>query len=157
MVDAAERLDVLGSPGEHDPVTGSGAVVPYIGRSQHRTAVAAAFAEPGHVVLVCGEAGVGKSSMVAATRADAVTEVIEGSCLQLAGQPLPLAALEQIFFSRGGWPAAADGAEQQSAEQRLRAIRLWADALAPRGSETVTTVVIDDLQWADETTCDFLV
>jgi DNA-binding CsgD family transcriptional regulator/tetratricopeptide (TPR) repeat protein len=119
--------------------------------------VAAAFAEPGHIVLICGEAGVGKSSMVAATRADAVTEVIEGSCLQLAGQPLPLAALEQIFFSRGGWPAAADGAEQQSAEQRLRAIRLWADALAPRGSETVTTVVIDDLQWADETTCDFLV
>ena len=66
----------------------------------------------------------------------AITEVIEGSCLQLAGQPLPLAALEQIFDARGGWPAAADGAEQQSPEQRLRAIRLWADALAPGGSPT---------------------
>ena len=133
------------------------AAVPYVGRALHRAAVSAAFAEPGHIVLVCGEAGVGKSSLVAIARADAVTEVIEGSCLQLAGQPLPLAALEQIFFSRGGWPAAADGAEQQSAEQRLKAIRLWADAVAPQGSETVTTVVIDDLQWADETTCDFLV
>ncbi|HEY4602815.1 MAG TPA: LuxR C-terminal-related transcriptional regulator [Blastococcus sp.] len=131
--------------------------VPYVGRAHHRAAVAAAFAEPGHVVLICGEAGVGKSSLVAAARTDAVTEVIEGSCLQLAGQPLPLAALEQIFFSRGGWPAAADGAEQQSAEQRLRAIRLWADALAPSGSPTATTLVIDDLHWADETTCDFLV
>jgi hypothetical protein len=157
MVDAAERLDVLGSPGEHDPVTGAGAVVPYIGRSQHRAAVAAAFAEPGHVVLVCGEAGVGKSSLVAAERVAASNDVIEGACLQLAGQPLPLAALEQIFYSRGGWPEAADGAEQQSAEQRLKAIRVWADALAPSGAPNATTLVIDDLHWADETTCDFLV
>jgi DNA-binding CsgD family transcriptional regulator/tetratricopeptide (TPR) repeat protein len=131
--------------------------VPYVGRAHHRAVVAVAFAEPGHIVLICGEAGVGKSSLVSAARAEAVTEVIEGSCLQLAGQPLPLAALEQIFFSRGGWPEAADGAEQQSAEQRLRAIRLWADAVAPHGSGAGTTVVIEDLQWADETTCDFLV
>ncbi|MET0765149.1 MAG: LuxR C-terminal-related transcriptional regulator [Blastococcus sp.] len=138
-------------------MTVAGAVVPYIGRSQHRAAVAAAFAEPGHVVLVCGEAGVGKSSLVAAERATASSEVIEGACLQLAGQPLPLAALEQIFYSRGGWPEAADGAEQQSAEQRLKAIRLWADAIAPSGAGTATTLVIDDLHWADETTCDFLI
>jgi DNA-binding CsgD family transcriptional regulator/tetratricopeptide (TPR) repeat protein len=131
--------------------------VPYVGRENHRTTVAAAFAEPGHIVLVCGEAGVGKSSLVAAARAGAATEVAEGSCLQLAGQPLPLAALEQIFYSRGGWPEAADGAEQQSAEQRLKAIRVWADALAPSGAPTPTTLVIDDLQWADETTCDLLV
>lgn len=134
-----------------------GVGVPYIGRAHHRAVVSAAFAEPGHVVLVRGEAGVGKSSLVALGRAGAVTDVVEGSCLQLAGQPLPLAALEQIFYARGGWPDAADGAEQQSAEQRLRAIRQWADALAPQGSATTTTVVIDDLQWADETTCDFLV
>ncbi|UOX99885.1 helix-turn-helix transcriptional regulator [Blastococcus sp. PRF04-17] len=131
--------------------------VPYIGRERHRAAVAAAFAEPGHVVVICGEAGVGKSSLVAAERAAATTDVIEGSCLELAGQPLPLAALEQIFFARGGWPESADGADQQSAEQRLRAIRTWADALAPSGASTTTTLVVDDLQWADETTCDFLV
>jgi DNA-binding CsgD family transcriptional regulator/tetratricopeptide (TPR) repeat protein len=131
--------------------------VPYIGRTQHRATVAAAFAEPGHVVLVCGEAGVGKSSLVAAERAGAVTEVIEGSCLQVAGQSLPLAALEQIFDARGGWPSGPDDSDQQSAEQRLKAVRLWADALAPSGSPTATTIVIDDLQWADETTCDFLV
>jgi DNA-binding CsgD family transcriptional regulator/tetratricopeptide (TPR) repeat protein len=131
--------------------------VAYIGRADHRATVAAAFAEPGHVILVCGEAGVGKSSLVAAAQNGAVTEVIEGSCLQLAGQPLPLAALEQIFDARGGWPESADGAEQQSAEQRLKAIRAWADALAPVGSPTPLTLVVDDLHWADETTCDFLV
>jgi predicted ATPase len=149
-LDAAPRAE------QDDPVIGT-VGVPYIGRTHHRATVAAAFAEPGHIVLVCGEAGVGKSSLVAAERAAAVTDVIEGSCLQLAGQSLPLAALEQIFFARGGWPAAADGSEQQSPEQRLKAIRLWADALAPAGSERATTIVIDDLQWADETTCDFLV
>ena len=136
----------------------TGAVaVPYIGRTDHRAAVAAAFAEPGHVLLICGEAGVGKSSLIAAERADATTDVVEGSCLQLAGQPLALAALEMIFDARGGWPESADGAEQQSPEQRLRAIRRWADALAPVGTATPTTLVVEDLQWADETTCDFLV
>ncbi|TFV63864.1 UNVERIFIED_ORG: hypothetical protein E4P37_13830 [Bacillus sp. AZ43] len=146
----------FGRRGRQDvPVIGAGAV-PYVGRAEHRATVAAAFAEPGHVVLIFGEAGVGKTSLVAAERGGAATDVIEGACLQLAGQPLPLAALEQIFDARGGWPDAPDGAEQ-SAEQRLRSIRRWADALAPAGSSSPTTLVIDDLQWADETTCDFLV
>jgi DNA-binding CsgD family transcriptional regulator len=135
----------------------AGTALPYVGRAKHRAVVAAAFREPGHIVVVSGEAGVGKSSLVAVERAAARTEVVEGSCLQLAGQALPLAALEQIFDARGGWPDAADGAEQQSAEQRLKAIRVWADALARSGSPTETTLVIDDLQWADETTCDVLV
>jgi DNA-binding CsgD family transcriptional regulator/tetratricopeptide (TPR) repeat protein len=138
-------------------VIGAGTAHPYIGRKAQRAVVAAAFGEPGHIVVLTGEAGVGKSSLVAVERAAAVTQVIEGACLQLAGQALPLAALEQIFDALGGWPAAADGAEQQSAEQRLRAVRVWADALAPAGSPTATTLVIDDLHWADETTCDFLV
>jgi DNA-binding CsgD family transcriptional regulator/tetratricopeptide (TPR) repeat protein len=133
-----------------------GVEVPYIGRAHHRATVAEAFAEPGHIVVVCGEAGVGKSSLVAAERAGAATEVVEGACLQLAGQPLPLAALEMIFDARGGWPGSTDDA-QQSAEERLRAIRRWADALAPAGAASATTLVIDDLQWADETTCDFIV
>jgi len=134
------------------------AAVPYIGREEHRAAVAAAFAEPGQIVVVSGEAGVGKSSLVATERAAAATEVIDGACMQLAGQPLPLAALEQLFDARGGWPSAAEGpTEQLSSEQRLKAIRQWADALAPGGSAAETTVVVEDLQWADETTCDFLV
>jgi DNA-binding CsgD family transcriptional regulator len=137
-------------------VTGA-VTVPYIGRTDHRAAVAAAFAEPGHVLLIRGEAGVGKSSLIAVERAGAATDVVDGFCLQLAGQPLALAALEMIFDARGGWPEAADGAEQQSPEQRLRAIRRWADALAPVGTATPTTLVVEDLQWADETTCDFLV
>jgi DNA-binding CsgD family transcriptional regulator/tetratricopeptide (TPR) repeat protein len=152
----AGSLDVAGGARQDDPVIGT-AGVPYIGRTHHRATVAAAFAEPGRIVLVCGEAGVGKSSLVAAERAGAVTEVIEGSCIQLAGQALPLAALEQIFYARGGWPAAPDDSGQQSPEQRLKAVRQWAEALAPSGAATATTLVIDDLQWADETTCDFLV
>jgi DNA-binding CsgD family transcriptional regulator/predicted ATPase len=131
--------------------------VPYVGRAVERAVVAEAFAGPGRIVLICGEAGVGKSALVAAERGAAVTEVLEGACLQIAGQPLTLAALEQFFDARGGWPEEPDGSEQQSAERRLRAIRQWADALAPVGGPTATTLVVDDLHWADETTCDFLV
>ena len=130
--------------------------VPYVGRAEHRAAVRQAFREPGHIVLVCGEAGVGKSALVAAERLAAVTEVIDGFCLTIAGRPLPLAALEQIFDARGGWPEVPDGSEQ-SAEQRLKAVRRWADALAPVGSTNALTLVVEDLHWADETTCDFLV
>lgn len=129
--------------------------VPYVGRARHRAAVAQAFREPGHVVVVRGEAGVGKSALVATERTTALTEVIWGACLQLAGQPLPLAALEQIFDARGGWPA--DSAEPQAPEQRLRVVRQWAEALVPSGGTTSTTLVVEDLHWADETTCDLLV
>ena len=141
----------------HVRVNGATAAVPYVGRTEHRAAVRQAFTEPGHIVVVCGEAGVGKSALVAAERATATTEVVEGSCLTLAGQPLPLAALEQIFDARGGWPEVTDGSDEQSSEQRLKAVRRWADALAPTGSPAPLTLVVEDLHWADETTCDFLV
>ena len=59
------------------------APVRYVGRAHQRAAVATAFAEPGHVVLVCGEAGVGKSSLVAAERSGAVTEVIDLSLIHI--------------------------------------------------------------------------
>ncbi len=118
----------------HVRVSGATTTVPYVGRTEHRAAVRGAFREPGHVVVVCGEAGVGKSALVAAERAGATTQVVSGSCLTLAGQPLPLAALEQVFDARGGWPDVADGPEDVSAEQRLKAVRRWADALAPAGS-----------------------
>ena len=141
----------------HVRVNGATTAVPYVGRTEQRAAVRQAFREPGHIVVVCGEAGVGKSALLAAERATATTEVVEGSCLTLAGQPLPLAALEQIFDARGGWPEVTDGSDELSSEQRLKAVRRWADALAPAGSPTPLTLVVEDLHWADETTCDFLV
>ena len=150
-------LDVATTARHHVGVNGAAtSTVPYIGRAEHRQAVRRAFAEPGHIVVVCGEAGVGKSALIAAERATATTEVVDGSCMTLAGQPLPLAALEQIFDARGGWPEVTDGSEL-SAEQRLKAVRRWADALAPAGAPSPLTLVVEDLHWADETTCDFLV
>lgn len=60
----------------HDEVIGAGTALPYIGRAVQRSVVAAAFREPGHIVVLSGEAGLGESSMVAVERAAAVTEVI---------------------------------------------------------------------------------
>src|SRR3954447_14544558 len=90
-------LDVSVPAGDHDRVMGAGTALPYVGRTAQRAVVAAAFREPGRIVVLSGEAGVGKSSLVALERAAAATDVIEGSCLQIAGQALPLAALEQVF------------------------------------------------------------
>lgn len=158
MLGVARILDSSVRERHHVGVSGAASTaVPYVGRAEQRAAVAEAFRGPGHVVVLCGEAGVGKSALVAAERATALTDVVDGACLPLAGQPLPLAALEQVFDARGGWPEVPDGSEQQSAEQRLKAVRRWADALAPVGSSSPLTLVVEDLHWADETTCDFLV
>jgi DNA-binding CsgD family transcriptional regulator len=120
--------------------------------------VGAAFSEPGHIVVVSGEAGIGKTSLLATEKPAASNAIVEGCCLRLAREPLPLAALEQLFESCGGWPDVVGGSDTyRSSEQRLRSVRLWADALTPTGANPPTTVVVEDLQWADETTCEFLV
>lgn len=135
----------------------------YLGRTPERAIVAAALTGPGRVVLLSGEAGAGKTSMVRAALADAEAQptapgqVVSAACLQLAGQPLPLAAVEELLDQRGGWPVAT-GPELSaaSAVERAAAIGRWADVLAPRHATAWTAVVVDDLQWADETTCDLL-
>src|SRR4051812_50021391 len=110
---------------------GAGTALPYVGRTVQRAVVAAAFREPGRIVVLSGEAGVGKSSLVALERAAAVTDVIEGSCLQLAGQALPLGGLGQIFDARGGGARAAGGAGPQAARERPPARPGWGGAPPP--------------------------
>ncbi|MHA3705197.1 AAA family ATPase [Jatrophihabitans sp. YIM 134969] len=132
---------------------------PYLGRAPERAHVTAALRGPGHVVLLSGEAGAGKTSLIRAALADVGERdhVVSAACLQLAGQPLPLAAIEELLDQRGGWPVAG-GPELSgaSAVERAAAIGRWADVIAPRHAGTSTTIVVDDLQWADDTTCDLL-
>ena len=159
VLGVARILDSSVRERHHVGVSGAASTaVPYVGRAQQRAAVAEAFAEPGHVVLVCGEAGVGKSSLVAAERAGAVTEVIDG--VLPATRRAAAAARRARADLRRPWRLAGDARRRRAAVARAAAQgdpRCGPTRSRPVGSPTPLTLVIDDLQWADETTCDFLV
>jgi DNA-binding CsgD family transcriptional regulator len=111
-------------------------------------ALAEAHAGRGRTVLVSGEAGIGKTALVAefaASRSD--TRVLWGGCEALFS-PRPLGPLYDIapaldpalpgLISRGG---------QRS--------ELFAAVLASLQSSGVTLLVIEDIHWADAATLDF--
>lgn len=119
----------------------------FVGRARETEVLAPAFAAAGRLVLVSGEAGIGKSALVRLAASAARNEVLSGSCLLIAGEPLPLAAVEQALGCRGGWP--------ETGEDRAAAVRAWADGLAGTHARAVT-LVVEDVQWADPSTCDLL-
>ena len=69
----------------------------------------------------------------------------------------PLAALEQIFDARGGWPGGRRRPSSSPPSSGSRPSGCGPTRWRPAGPRRPTTLVIEDLQWADETTCDFLV
>ena len=128
--------------------------MPYVGRERQVTETARAFLEPGRIVLVSGEAGVGKTALLAAASSQAApgADVVTGACLQLAGQPLPLSAIESALSARGGWPSTAGA----STDDRFAAVRSWAELIAPTGADSPTVLIVEDLHWADGSTLDLL-
>lgn len=108
-----------------------------------------ACAEAGRLVLVEGEAGIGKTSLLRAfaqsLQGDA--RVAWGGCEALL-TPRPLGALEDLATQCGGALLAA----LQSGAERHRLFVAFIDVLAERP----TLAVIEDLHWADEATLDLL-
>ncbi|MDX6284754.1 MAG: hypothetical protein QOG53_239 [Frankiales bacterium] len=102
------------------------------------------------LVLVAGEAGVGKTSLVEALR-DQLTDArwLWGSC-DGAFTPRALGPLFDIAADAGG--ELADACENDAPRERL--FRLVLDELAD--SEQLTILVIEDIHWADESTLDLL-
>ncbi|SFR69024.1 regulatory protein, luxR family [Agromyces sp. CF514] len=113
------------------------------------TAARAALDGHGEVVLVHGEAGIGKSSLVAALRADPPNgcRVLVGSCDALA-TPRTLGPLRDLAPFVGARLAGALRAGDR--EEVFDALR---DELA--GSPG-TVLVVEDVHWADEGTLDAL-
>jgi DNA-binding CsgD family transcriptional regulator/tetratricopeptide (TPR) repeat protein len=127
---------------------------PLVERERELTELARAIREAqdgiGSVVLVEGEAGIGKSSIVQAIRSVLPPEgrLLLGLCDDLA-TPRVLGPLRDLRHQVGtALSAALDGADRGRVPDALRAELDWA------GHPTV--LAIEDVHWADEATLDVL-
>jgi ATP/maltotriose-dependent transcriptional regulator MalT len=153
------------------------AAAPFVGRraelARLHAALSAAAAGRPSAVLVSGEAGVGKTRLVAEFSdqvRDAGVLVLAGNCVPFLGAGLPYAALTEalrdllprtgaaladLLGGQGGPEATADPFATAPAPDRLsasllRALRGGAD------TATAAVLVIEDLHWADRSTLQLL-
>ena len=124
------------------------------------------------IVLVSGETGVGKTSLVTGFAASAQAAVLAGACVPVAGEPLPLAALSQALRTGSGHGVVRQelerspelarllpGADEDDAAPAPAPIRLFqavlglVDRMSAAGP---VLLLVEDLQWADRATLDLL-
>jgi DNA-binding CsgD family transcriptional regulator/tetratricopeptide (TPR) repeat protein len=112
-------------------------------------AVDEAASGSGRLVLLAGEAGIGKSSLVRALResaGDRVT-VLSGACEPLS-VPVPLAPWRELVETAG-----ADDLIKLGSDDRLVLVRAVVEALSARAP---VVAVIEDIHWADPLTLDLV-
>jgi DNA-binding CsgD family transcriptional regulator/tetratricopeptide (TPR) repeat protein len=107
----------------------------------------------GRVALVAGEAGIGKSSVVAefTHRAATTARVLWGACDQLV-TPRAFGPLHDIGRTTGGVLAQRLAA----AEPPEQVYTAFLDVLTDREQRHRPVVVVEDAHWADEATLDWL-
>src|SRR5512132_3792806 len=112
---------------------------------------AEARAGRGRLVLVGGEAGVGKTALVdeLALRHRQDARVLRGACDPLT-TPRPLGPLADVAPALGG------RLDQLLRDEAPREVRFPALLERLRDARVVTVLVIEDVHWADEATLDLL-
>ena len=119
-------------------------------RGDERAALTAAFAasyEEGRVVVVAGEAGIGKTALVTSVCAELERRVLWGACDPLV-TPRPLGPFRDIARHAGG--SIAEAVEGAAREDVLAA------ALGELAGEARSVLVVEDLHWADDATLDLV-
>jgi DNA-binding CsgD family transcriptional regulator/tetratricopeptide (TPR) repeat protein len=103
------------------------------------------------LVLVAGEAGVGKTSLIEALRARATdARWLWGAC-DGAFTPMPLGPLFDVASQVGG--DLADACRDDAPRERM--FRALLDELT-QSQQQLTVLVIEDVHWADEATLDLV-
>ena len=106
----------------------------------------------GRIVLVCGEAGVGKSTLLERFTTQLGEPTWWGACDGLS-TPRPLGPLADIAGQAGGALAQVCAGGASRDEQFDALVRALREGPRPSG---VQVVVVEDLHWADEATLDML-
>jgi DNA-binding SARP family transcriptional activator len=143
-------------------------------------ALEAAASGDGGTVLVSGPAGIGKTRLTAELAASARARgctVLAGRCIQLVGTGVSYLPLVDAFRPLSGSPALAPLVDDLQELQRLSPELTGGAAVAPAGPRGDTRItlfeevvavlaqlsadqpalfVLEDLQWADESTLDLL-
>jgi predicted ATPase len=133
-----------------ESVGSSAAIAGLVERDRYLTQLDASLAaDAGRLVLVAGEAGVGKTALVGAFCAglDPRTRVLSGACDGMR-TPRALGPLVDIAAQTGG-----ELGEAVETKQPAGCFAALADEL---DDARPTVVVIEDIQWADEATLDVL-
>ena len=122
------------------------------------------------LTLVCGEAGIGKTRLVEALqqRLDAQpVRVLAGECLPIAEQlpyaplasalrSLPPTILPGVVGEALGWADTGPAAGPAGRYEQGRLYLVLLGVLQHSASEATTLLVVEDVQWADRSTRDFL-
>ena len=104
----------------------------------------------GRVVLVAGEAGVGKTALVEALRAEVIdARWLWGAC-EGSFTPRPLGPVYDVADQVGG--ELAQTCDEEASRQRM--FRSFLDELTR--DDVFTMLCLEDLHWADEATLDLL-
>jgi predicted ATPase len=103
----------------------------------------------GEFVLVCGEAGIGKTSLLQALRGrlDEGLAFFVGACEPLS-VPIPLAPLRELAAAAG-----AQGLAELDGDERLALANALLNTLS---ATSPAVVVVEDAHWADPATLDVL-
>ncbi len=152
----------------------------YVGRRAQldalRQAVIDVGKERGHVVLVGGEAGIGKTRLLdefeASVSSDSPTGrpvlVVRGTCSELAAGSLPFLPILDLLdglvasgratdaVSRLHADLAGGGADPSSPGTRSNTFLGFRDVVVDGAAELDLVLVVDDLHWADRSTLELM-
>jgi ATP/maltotriose-dependent transcriptional regulator MalT len=124
-----------------------------VGRSETLAALTLALEHAPGVVLVAGDAGIGKTRLVREFAASAEATVLWGDCVPMQAGELPYAPFATALRGLAGPtpPAAAEPADARA--QRFEAV---VSALGRLARDGPVVLVIEDLHWADGASQDLL-
>jgi DNA-binding CsgD family transcriptional regulator/tetratricopeptide (TPR) repeat protein len=155
--------------GDHLPDRVSASIPPLVGRGRElgllRAALDSALAGRGRLVLISGEAGIGKTALIGELALEATTAgalVLPGHCYDLTMTPPygPWLEITDQYRPDGEPPAPPDGLRRgagnvdlASQSDLLEEARTFFAAVATRQP---TVLVLEDLHWADPASLDLL-